>query len=120
MVEFRNARWLKVDVFQWLRSCDIGLCCVDEPQLPDLLPPLAEATSRIGYVRFHGRNKERWWQFEQPYQRYDYTYKLDELKEWVPRIRKLAGKTEKTFVFANNYWRGQSINTIRQLRALLN
>jgi len=119
VVEFRNARWLKVDVFQWLRQNDMGFCCVDEPQLPNLLPPVAEATSKIGYVRFHGRNKDKWWQHDQPYERYDYTYKPEELAEWLPRINKLAGAAEKIFIFANNHWRGQAINTIRQLRMLL-
>ncbi len=41
-----------------------GFCCVDEPQLPNLLPPLAAVTSKIGYVRFHGRNSAKWWQHE--------------------------------------------------------
>jgi uncharacterized protein YecE (DUF72 family) len=119
VVEFRSARWLKVEVFQWLRGQDIGFCCVDEPQLPNLLPPVAEVTSKIAYVRFHGRNKEKWWVHEQAYQRYDYTYKPEELKEWLPRIKKLAGSAEKTFIFANNHWKGQSITTIRQLQSML-
>ncbi len=120
VVEFRNAGWLKVEVFQWLRERDTGFCCVDEPQLPNLLPPIAEATSKIGYVRFHGRNKEKWWQPEQAYERYDYSYSDAELQEWVPRIKKIIGSTENTFVFANNHWRAQSIGTVRQLNRLLN
>ena len=119
VIEFRNARWLKVDVFQWMRQQDLGFCCVDEPRLPNLLPPLAEATSKIGYVRFHGRNKDKWWQNDQPYERYDYTYKPEELAEWLPKIKKLAAATEKTFVFANNHWKGQSIDTVRQIRKML-
>jgi len=119
VVEFRNARWLKVEVFQWLRQQDLGFCCVDEPQLPNLIPPIAEATSKIGYIRFHGRNKDKWWQHEKAYERYDYTYRAEELTEWLPKIKKLAGATEKMFIFANNHWRGQSINTIRQIRTML-
>ena len=119
VAEFRNARWLRIDVFQWLRNKAMGFCCVDEPQLPNLLPPIAEATSNIGYVRFHGRNKEKWWKHDYAYERYDYSYKPAELSEWVPRIKKLAGSTDKTFVFANNHWRGQSVDTIRQLRFML-
>jgi uncharacterized protein YecE (DUF72 family) len=119
VVEFRHAQWLKPEVFDWLRNRNIGFCCVDEPQLPNLLPPLAEVTSDIGYVRFHGRNAAKWWQREHAYERYDYAYSAEELKEWLPRINKLNSLTEKTFVFANNHWRGQAIGTIRQLRFML-
>jgi len=83
------------------------------------MPPVAEATSTVGYVRFHGRNAARWWQHEHAYERYDYTYSLKELGEWVPRIKNLDNTTEKTFVFANNHWQGQAVNTIRQLRLML-
>jgi uncharacterized protein YecE (DUF72 family) len=116
--EFRNSQWLKPEVFDWLRNHNLGFCCVDEPQLPNLLPPLAEVTSNIGYVRFHGRNEAKWWQHEHAYERYDYTYSVEELKEWLPRIKKLKNLAEKTFVFANNHWRGQAIGTIRQLRVM--
>jgi len=119
VVEFRNAQWLKPDIFDWLRSSNIGFCCVDEPQLPNLLPPLAEVTGDIGYVRFHGRNAAKWWQHEHAYERYDYEYSVEELKEWLPRISKLNSLAEKTFVFANNHWRGQAIGTIRQLRLIV-
>ena len=119
VVEFRNAQWLKGEVFDWLRHLNLGFCCVDEPQLPNLLPPLAEATSEIGYVRFHGRNSAKWWQHEHAYERYDYSYTPQELSEWLPKIRKLDSMAEKTFVFANNHWRGQAVSTIRQLRVML-
>ena len=119
VIEFRNAQWIKSEVFNWLHHQDLGFCCVDEPQLPNLLPPLAEATSKIGYVRFHGRNSAKWWHHEQAYERYDYSYTPQELSEWLPRIQKLDSITEKTFVFANNHWRGQAVSTIRQLRVML-
>lgn len=69
VVEFRNAQWLKGEVFDWLRHLDLGFCCVDEPQLP--------------------------------------------------KIRMLDSVAEKTFIFANNHWRGQAVGTIRQLRTML-
>lgn len=119
VIEFRNARWLRNDVFDWLRQQDLGFCCVDEPQLPNLLPRLAETTSKIGYIRFHGRNSAKWWQHEQAYERYDYSYSPAELAEWLPGIKKMDSSSEKTFVFANNHWRGQAVDTIRQLRIML-
>jgi len=119
VVEFRNVQWLKPEVFDWLRKHNLGFCCVDEPQLPNLLPPVAEVTTNVAYVRFHGRNTAKWWQHEHAYERYDYTYSVDELKEWVPRINKLNALAEKTFVFANNHWRSQAVSTIRQIRMML-
>jgi len=119
VIEFRNAGWLREDVFGWLRRHELGFCCVDEPPLPNLIPPIAEATSKIAYVRFHGRNKEKWWQHEHAYQRYDYSYSPEELGEWLPKIRYLDQTAERTFVFANNHWRGQAVSTIRQLRMML-
>ena len=119
VIELRNAGWLRSELFDRLRHLDLGFCCVDQPPLPGLLPPVAEVTSSIGYVRFHGRNSAKWWQHEQAYERYDYTYMPQELSEWVPKIRKLDAVAEKTFIFANNHWRGQAVGTIRQLRLML-
>ena len=119
VIEFRNAQWLRSEVFDWLRHLDLGFCCVDEPPLPNLLPPLAEVTSKVSYVRLHGRNSAKWWQHEQAYERYDYSYTPQELSEWLPKIRKLDSIAEKTFIFANNHWRGQAVGTIRQLRLML-
>lgn len=119
VIEFRNAGWLREDVFGWLSRQELSFCCVDEPRLPNLLPPIAKATSKIAYVRFHGRNEEKWWKHEHAYERYDYSYSSEELEEWLPKIRNLDQTAEKTFVFANNHWRGQAVSTIRQLKMML-
>lgn len=119
VIEFRNAQWLRSEVFDWLRKNNTGFCCVDEPRLSNLIPPIAKLTGNIGYIRFHGRNSAKWWKHEQAYERYDYTYTPEEISEWIPKIRKINGAAEKTFIFANNHWQGQAVNTIRQLRLML-
>jgi len=119
VVEFRNAQWVTDETFALLRDQSLGFCCVDEPRLKGLLPPVAEATSKVAYVRFHGRNAEKWWQHAQAYERYDYTYSKEELEEWTPKIRKLNEVADTVFVFANNHYRGQGIQTARQLRLML-
>jgi uncharacterized protein YecE (DUF72 family) len=119
VVEFRNAQWLAEEMFALLREQQLGFCCVDEPRLKGLLPPIAETTSKFAYVRFHGRNAEKWWQHDQAYERYDYTYGKAELEEWSPKIQKLDEVAETVFVFANNHYRGQGIDTARQLRLML-
>jgi uncharacterized protein YecE (DUF72 family) len=119
VIEFRNAQWIQPDVLDFLRRHNLGFCCVDEPKLPQLLPPIAEITSDIAYIRFHGRNAAKWWKHEYAYERYDYTYSEEELSEWLHKIKMLNVQASKTFVFANNHWRGQAINTIRQLRLMV-
>jgi len=119
VIEFRNAQWLSPETFALLEANNLGFCCVDEPRLKGLIPPVAEATSKVAYVRFHGRNAKKWWRYEEAWERYDYSYSREELEEWVPRIKDLDTKAENTFIFANNHWRAQAIDTARQLRLLL-
>lgn len=115
VIEFRNKEWLTDETFEFLRAYGLGFCAVDEP----FFPRIAERTSHLAYVRFHGRNAQKWWQHEHAYERYDYTYSQPELLEWTPKIQQLNGMAETTFVFANNHYRAQGIDTARQLKLLL-
>ena len=117
-VEFRQRGWLRDSVYAALRGLDVGFVCVDEPPLRGLLPPVAVSTSHIGYIRFHGRNRSKWYTGDAK-ERYDYLYGEDELKEWLPRIFAIAENTEKIFVFFNNHRRGQAIANARMMRGLL-
>ncbi len=108
VVEFRNASWITPPLFAFLRGHNMGFCCVDEPDLPRLPPKIVEATSDVGYVRFHGRAAATWWRHAEAAQRYDYFYREEELEEWVPKIRSLGDKTRITFLFFNNHPRGQA------------
>ncbi len=119
IIEFRNSAWLNRETLDWMKEKKIGFCCVDEPALPGLMPAVAETTSDIGYIRFHGRNAAKWWQHEHAWERYDYTYKQAELEEWLPRIKLISSAAKNTFIFANNHWRGQAVDTIRQVRSML-
>lgn len=119
VVEFRNREWVKQATFRLLQELNMGFCCVDEPPLKGLLPPLAVVTSGIGYVRFHGRNRQKWWQHDDPAERYDYDYSDAELQEWVPRIRMLAQHSARVFVFTNNHRHGQAVTNAKRLNTLL-
>lgn len=119
VVEFRNADWLGNNTFELLRENRLGFCCVDEPRLKGLIPGIVAATSNIGYVRFHGRNARKWWQHEQAFERYDYLYSEDELSEWIPKVRKLAAETEKTYLFFNNHYQGKAAQNARQFAGML-
>lgn len=119
IVEFRHRSWLDDSVFQWLRQHRIGFCCVDEPRLPGLMPPVAEATGPLAYVRFHGRNARTWYHHEKAWERYDYTYTEEELQAWIPKIEMLQEKAQATLVFFNNHYKAQAIDAARRLRKML-
>lgn len=119
VVEFRNRGWISEETFEFLQTHELGFCCVDQPQFKNLIPPIARATGPVAYVRFHGRNYDKWWKHDHAWERYDYSYSDEELFEWIPRLQSLDDEAQITLAYANNHYRGQSLNTVRQLRALL-
>lgn len=118
-VEFRNREWAKEPVWELLASLGMGYACVDEPRLRGLVGGVVKCTASVAYVRFHGRNAARWWQHEAAYERYDYLYSEDELREWVPGIASLAGRAERLFVAFNNHYQAKAVVNARMLRGLL-
>jgi len=119
VVEFRNDQWIRDDMFEFLREAEFGYCCVDQPALKGLLPPVVEATSAIGYVRFHGRNAQKWWEHDEAWERYDYLYSREELQEWAPKVQSLAGETEDTYLFFNNHYNAQAVQNAQDFADLL-
>ncbi|HBV98409.1 MAG: hypothetical protein JL50_20230 [Peptococcaceae bacterium BICA1-7] len=119
VVEFRHGEWVREDIFLFLTEQGLGYVCVDEPRLKGLMPPESRATSKIAYVRFHGRNSEKWWNHKESYERYDYLYSKEELAEWVPGISGLARRAETVYVSMNNHYRGQAVVNGRMLRDML-
>ncbi|MFQ5458122.1 MAG: DUF72 domain-containing protein [Myxococcota bacterium] len=119
VTEFRHRSWVSEASFAWLQARALGLCAVDEPRLENLMPPVAVSTGPVGYVRFHGRNAEKWWNHDRPEERYDYRYPEAELRAWVPKIRAIAGASGKTFVFFNNHFQAKAADNARELVGLL-
>ncbi len=120
VVEFRNSEWVTDETFALLRELGLGFCAVDEPDLKGLMPRVSVATSPIGYVRFHGRNAQKWWKHDEAYERYDYLYSEEELSEWLPKVADLEDGTEKTYVFFNNHYQGKSAQNARMFAKMLN
>jgi uncharacterized protein YecE (DUF72 family) len=119
-IEFRNREWDDPTVLEVLREAGIAYVNVDEPKLDGLMRPSDYTTSkRAGYFRFHGRNAVKWWKHDRAEERYDYLYSRDELTEWIPRIKKVAGETGKTYVFMNNHPLGKAVENARQLMEML-
>lgn len=115
VIEFRNKEWLTDETYELLKQNELGFCSVDEPYFPRV----AEVTGPVAYVRFHGRNYKKWWKHEHAWERYDYTYPVEELQEWAPKIEQMNAMAETTFVFSNNHYRAQGVDTARQMKLLL-
>ena len=114
-IEFRHGSWLderhREGTLAFLAEHGLTYVSVDEPQgFKDSLPPLAEATSRFGYVRFHGRNREAWKKRGiTAAERFNYLYTESELKEWEPQLKELQSRTDSLHVIFNNCYENKAV-----------
>ncbi len=119
VVELRRRDWATEPIVDWLKRVGVGFCCVDEPQIKGLMPPLARVTASPAYVRFHGRNAANWYNHDRPEQRYDYAYRPTELEEWVQKIVEMDRQSGKVLVFFNNHFQGKAVDAAVILGRLL-
>ena len=124
-VEFRTGSWFSgkqiKETLNFLRHHQIALVCVDKPQgLKTSIPMMAEVTSSIGVVRFHGRNAENWEKKGVPAdERFNYLYNEDELKTWLPKIERMANQTEKVHVIFKNKSRDFAVRNANEFKNML-
>ena len=109
LVEFRHASWLdeenRADTLRFLEEHGMTYVTVDAPTTggKNVLPTVVAATTETAYIRFHGRNAETWnKRTGSAAERFDYLYSEDELREWVPRLKELAGETQTVYAMFNN------------------
>lgn len=121
VVEVRHASWNVAETYAELSEWGVGFVNVDQPLFARSLGPSAVATSRVGYVRVHGRNYQNWFREKAGRdERYDYLYTADELRPWAERTRALAGApgVEDVYVVTNNHFRGQAVANAAMLASL--
>jgi len=110
LVEFRHRSWLddehRAESLAFLERIGATYVTVDAPKsetAKNLIPTVPAVTSDTAYVRFHGRNLATWnKRGGSAAERFDYLYSQDELEEWVPTLRELAGESKEAFVLFNN------------------
>ena len=60
-------------MYEWLEERGVGICNIDQPVFKKSIRPAALTTSRVGYVRMHGRNYQNWFRDKAPRdERYNY------------------------------------------------
>jgi len=117
-LEVRHASWDRPEVHRGLAERGIAFCNIDQPIFRDSLEPTERTTSRIGYVRLHGRNAEDWFREDAGRDdRYDYLYSEEELRPWVEKIERMRSKVDEMFVITNNHYRGQAVVNAFDLQA---
>lgn len=123
VAEMRHASWLHEEALGTLIDYRIGFANIDQPPYTKGMPPAAALTSRIGYVRLHGRNPAHWerefGRSARPAAAHDYLYSPAELAEWKQRIENIQQHAATAFVFANNDVGGKAVVNALQLARTL-
>jgi uncharacterized protein YecE (DUF72 family) len=120
VAELRHRSWDHEEALRFLHRLEIGFCNIDQPPIGAALRPTGHVTSRIAYVRLHGRNAENWFREGAPvHARYDYLYTAGELRPWAERAERLSERAEEVFVIANNHYRGKGPANALMLKAML-
>ena len=109
LVEFRHRSWLeedeRADTLGFLERNGLAYVSVDAPRTraSNVVPPVATATHRVAYIRFHGRNAKTWnIRSEKSWQRFDWMYSAEELAEWVEKLARLAEEADEVYALFNN------------------
>jgi uncharacterized protein YecE (DUF72 family) len=118
LVEFRHRSWLddehRAESLAFLERIGATYVTVDAPksdEAKNLVPTVPAVTSDTAYVRFHGRNLATWnKRGGSAAERFDYLYGENELAEWVPTLRELAGESQKAYALFNNNATAQDPN----------
>ncbi len=123
VAEMRHSSWQHEEALGTLIDYHVGFANIDQAPYTKAMPPSAILTSRIGYVRLHGRNPQHW---EREFGRrhrataaHDYLYTRKELLEWKKRIDQIQQYAASTFVFANNDAAGKSVVNALELGQML-
>jgi uncharacterized protein YecE (DUF72 family) len=105
-VELRHRSWSDDEnTARLLRGNNVSWVQIDEPKFRSSVAEELPLTSDVAYFRFHGRNREMWWQGDSE-TRYQYLYSAGEIEELADRVRAAAEKCQLTFALFNNHWRG--------------
>jgi len=105
-IEFRNLSWMRDETWKLLEEYKVAYAIVDEP----LLPPEVHVTSNLAYFRWHGKGSRPW---------FNYRYEKEELKPWIPKIEKVAGKVDTVVGYFNNHYHGYAAENCLQVLEML-
>ncbi len=118
-VEIRHASWNNPETLVYFAKQRVAFCNIDQPLMGRSLAPTEHVTSRIGYIRLHGRNYDQWFEHERVHDRYNYLYTEQQLEPWKRKIESISGRADVTFVVTNNHFEGKAAVNALQLKSML-
>jgi uncharacterized protein YecE (DUF72 family) len=119
VVEVRHDSWDNPETLALFARGDVAFCNIDQPVIGQSLAPTEYVTSRLGYVRLHGRNYKDWFNSDDRNDRYNYLYSESELGGWKDKIETVAEKAQATYVVTNNHYQGRAGVNALELKSLL-
>ncbi|HEX9310235.1 MAG TPA: DUF72 domain-containing protein [Gemmatimonadaceae bacterium] len=122
VVEVRHVSWLDADFLAALEEEGLGFVNIDQPLYHNSIGPSARVTSRVGYVRVHGRNYKEWFRAKASVEeRYNYLYRADELEPWVERAKEMAADpaTREVYVVTNNHYKGKAVANALMMKSMI-
>jgi len=121
-VEFRNPGWYAAwdRVKPLLQTLGLVHVSVDAPPHPEAPPRVLEPTREVAVLRCHGRNAKTWkGPHQKPYERFNWRYSEEELRDLAEATRTLAERAERVFVIFNNNYGTQGVEAALGLKRLL-
>jgi uncharacterized protein YecE (DUF72 family) len=122
-IEFRHPSWFDGGhgsrTLDFLRARQLSLVNIDAPQAPSIVRTPWITTTEVAYVRFHGRNRQAWFQHRgTAADRFKYLYSDAELHECAARVRQL-GPARVTYAIFNNCYADYGVRNAMSFQRLL-
>jgi uncharacterized protein YecE (DUF72 family) len=130
-VEIRNAKWLRPELLDVLRSNEISLVFIDYYTM-DSLPKIAHRpdifTAGFVYIRFLGNHRQMDGLVKKARREgkrsSDWgallTDKTEQMKLWIPPIKKLVENGIPTYIYFNNHYAGYAPGSVELFAKLYN
>jgi len=128
-IEVRHKSWYIDRFFNFLQQNKSSLCTIDQPNIGESVGFNDKIDTANSYIRLHGRNEKGWLEsinkfntkqtFEQKSERYNYLYTPAEITDLGIKIKEIAQRIKKIFIFFNNHPKGSSVANALELKNYL-
>lgn len=118
-VELRHRSW--GESLPVLEAFNAVPAFIDEPKFRDSIRQDIQTAGNLLYLRFHGRQAEKWWHHGHRNERYDYLYTPEEIQPYVIRLKSVTENKaiQRAYIFFNNHPGAKAVANAIMMRAQL-